>query len=400
MRPASITRSSTTRFDPTIRLCKSRPGFTLVELLVVIAIIAILVALLLPAVNAAREAARRTECINNLKQMGLATVNYESAFKHFPVAREFPDWEVNGSPKKNYDSYESVPEGDPNVKIGFRSVHIRILPYMEAGPIYDLIDFSVSSGKRMTTNGNPTNTNYQAYSQAQGIFICPSDKNTGRIISENNYRCNFGGEWPYGGAKTKNNNVDQKPGPDGAPSIGNGAFVYADKGLRPRKFSDGLSNTVFYSERTKGSGLPKTAVPTPSDIITSPSRTNGWADRDKLFQDCLAYVPKPDRYNFMTAGRWPNGDDWSNGWPFSGYDSTQYNHVAPPNWEGQDCGAWSSIPDAPGEAAIVSARSEHGGIVNVCYGDGHVDSIADNIELEVWRAIGTRNGSEQVDFLD
>jgi prepilin-type processing-associated H-X9-DG protein len=70
--------------------------------------------------------------------------------------------------------------------------------------------------------------------------------------------------------------------------------------------------------------------------------------------------------------------------------------VAPPNWKAIDCGASSSIPDTPSEHAIVAARSRHPGVVNVCYGDGHVGSANDDIDLLVWRALGSRNGGETI----
>ena len=89
------------------RLRKSN-GFTLVELLVVIAIIGILVGLLLPAVQAAREAARRMQCSNNVKQIALATFNYESAHKKFPPGRMGPDWMRGGSARQSYTNYNSV----------------------------------------------------------------------------------------------------------------------------------------------------------------------------------------------------------------------------------------------------------------------------------------------------
>jgi prepilin-type processing-associated H-X9-DG protein len=91
------------------------------------------------------------------------------------------------------------------------------------------------------------------------------------------------------------------------------------------------------------------------------------------------------------------GEDYSNGWPFAGYDSTQYNHFAPPNWEGADCGTLSSIPDTPGEHSVVAARSYHPGAVVVAFGDGHTAIVADEIDINVWRAVGTRNGEEVVD---
>ena len=113
-----------------------------------------------------------------------------------------------------------------------------------------------------------------------------------------------------------------------------------------------------------------------------------------MLQDCGDYQPQLSQFNFSSAGRWLPGSDFSNGWPFAAYSSTMYNHVAPPNWSGYDCGTFSSIPDTPGEHAIISARSSHSGVVNVTFGDAHVDSIAPDVDLLVWRAIGSRNGEE------
>ena len=173
--------------------CQHRRGFTLVELLVVIAIIGVLVGLLLPAVQAAREAARRMQCSNQMRQMMLATANYESANKRLPPGRLAPDWTVSGVPQTGYTNYNSVGPTSNNMFTGFRSVHSMILPYMEANNIYNLIDWTAPTAVRMTQNGAPVNRNYAAYNNAQAMFLCPSDANTGIIISENNFRYNFGG---------------------------------------------------------------------------------------------------------------------------------------------------------------------------------------------------------------
>ncbi len=381
-----------------IRISSGRGGFTLVELLVVIAIIGILVGLLLPAVQSAREAARRMQCSNNLKQMGLAAFNYESAHKKFPPGRLSPDWIRGGSARSSYTNYNSVDQSAGSTDwTGFRSVHMFILPFMEQTNIYNLIDFGAPSAVRMTQNGAPVNTNYQAYANAANLFICPSDPNTGRIISENNYRYNFGGSTHFAGARDSSNNHDIGAAINSLSVRGNGAFTIGD-GMRVGGVSDGLSNTVFFSERDKGSGsdLANSLPDRRFDMITSPNRTRTLLMPDSVFDSCLAFAsnPSPSRFHFNSAGRWLDGSDYSNGWPFAFYSSTMYNHVAPPNWQGYDCGTWSAIPDAPGEHAIVSARSSHTGGVNAAMGDGSIHFVSSNIDIATWRALGTRSGGE------
>lgn len=377
------------------RIRRRPSGFTLVELLVVIAIIGILVGLLLPAVQAAREAARRMECSNNLKQIMLALHNYESANQKFPAGRFAPDWVVNGVARASYTNYNSVDQNPANGHwTGFRSVHSAILPYMEQANLYNLINFAVPTAVRLTTGGVPTNANYPAYSEAAGLFLCPSDANTGRVVSENNYRYNFGGSTPYQGAENSTRNDNVRATAHGFLSGGNGAFTIGQD-LPTSAHRDGLSNTVFFSERTKGSGLDlSTMRPRIEDVVTTPGRSNMMWSPDALMADCMTFSGAPSNFHFNSMGRWLEGSDFSNGWPFAFYSSTMYNHVTPPNWRFNDCGSWSAIPDAPGEHAIISARSMHKGGVNAGMGDGSVRFFTDTIDLAIWRGLGTRDNGE------
>jgi prepilin-type N-terminal cleavage/methylation domain-containing protein len=382
-----------------------RRGFTLVELLVVIAIIGVLVALLLPAIQAAREAARRAQCINNVKQVALGIINYESNQGALPPGRLSPDWVTNtatNTPSQGHTNHEGVQQ-TAQQSTGFYSVHVRVLPYMEQGNVFRLINFNVAQTKQMVdSSGAPLNINYNAYNTAQGLFICPSDPNTGRIVSENNYRVNFGGSTPGGGARTRNLQTDINPRPaDAWPCTGNGAFTISKdgKGLSVKTFTDGMSTTAIVSERTKGSGASEASIQTIDDMITSPTRPDTAAVTtaiDTLVEQCTAYSPQVSQFNFSGPGRWLDGEEYSNGWPFAGYDSTQYNHVAPPNWSTPDCGMTSAISDTPGEHMIVAPRSAHNGIVVLAFGDGHAANITDGVDILVWRAMGSRDGEEGV----
>lgn len=373
----------------------NRHAFTLVELLVVIAIIGILVALLLPAVQSAREAARRTQCTSNLKNIGLACLNYESTHGVFPPGREYPDWAKNGMQVESYTNYNDVAQ-TADQETGFYSVHVRILPYIEGVNVYNLIDFSKAQTLRMTGS-----INYNAYASTEDLFLCPSDSNGETKISENNYRCNFGGSTPYAGAASYNDqaNIDEDS-PDGFSCRGNGAFSIG-KGLGAKAFTDGLSTTALFSERTKGSGAtPGQAPVDQSGIVTMPGRSGALVPATAVYQRCQTAGASASGFDFTSAGRWLPGSDFSNGWPFAGYANTQYNHVAEPNWSGKDCGCYSSIPETPGEHALVSARSMHPGMVVVCFADGHVANVTDGVDLIAWRAAGSRNGGETQDNVE
>jgi prepilin-type N-terminal cleavage/methylation domain-containing protein/prepilin-type processing-associated H-X9-DG protein len=317
-----------------------RSAFTLVELLVVIAIIGILVGLLLPAVQAAREAARRMECTNNMRQVVLATLNYESAYKRLPASRISRTADRLG----------------PASSI---SVHARLLPFMEQNQVYSLVDFSVDFN-------HPNNDAARLSSVAS--FRCPSDpaanvpKTAGGY---NNYYVNSGTVplWSRTTANPMTNIPDC-----------NGVF-YRDSFLKLAAITDGMSNTAAISERLTGDyNQTKSTVKTdtfqPGTQITT---------ADEAYRDCYAI----DLSDISKQGFSDIGAPWIRGY----HSTTEYYHIAPP--QGRSC----MFP--PGRI-MTTANSYHGSLVNVCFVDGSTHSVPQSIDLNIYRAIGTRDGAEMV----
>lgn len=216
-----------------------RRGFTLVELLVVIAIIGILVALLLPAVQSAREAARRTQCANNVKQLALAMHNYLSS------AKIFPPGEIHGT-KANpgYSSSSGTAnhcEWDGQVGCWMSA----ILPQLEQQAAYDRLDFKI---RKQYNSAN----NREVMQMQFAMFLCPSDPYTGLTT-----------DWGVGGGTNKarichyyavagSQEGSTLPHPDGTTSYGhcnahNGMF-FNDSSTSEGQIIDGLSNTGMIAE--------------------------------------------------------------------------------------------------------------------------------------------------------
>lgn len=249
-----------------------RKGFTLVELLVVIAIIGILVALLLPAVQAAREAARRMQCSNNLKQIGLALHNYHDVQRSLPLGR----WGSASFPNKTYGT------------------HSLLLPYIEQQNVYSIIDF---------TKPWDDAANLPACSTPIPTYLCPSDPQSQvpPPYRGNNYHGNEG-------------SLLQRAESTGA----NGTF-YNNSSVRLADVTDGLSNTAAFSERLKGD-WSNAIVTARSDIfrpnvnVTTP---------DEGMQACRAM----DINNLANQSQSLSGAPWLAGVP---NNFVGYQHVAPP----------------------------------------------------------------------
>ncbi len=154
-----------------------RTGFTLVELLVVIAIIGILIGMLLPAVQQVREAARRTQCANNLRQAGLACLNYESAFQHFPPGLNVPINQGSGSFFTGQANRMGLSQPAINGKFG--SWMVWVLPFMEQNNLFDQLDLN----RREYANARGENS---AAANVVPTFLCPSDIEE-QVVKYRNY---------------------------------------------------------------------------------------------------------------------------------------------------------------------------------------------------------------------
>jgi prepilin-type processing-associated H-X9-DG protein len=304
-----------------------------------------------------------------------------------------PDLAVAGTVRTSYTNYNAGDVGGNGTWMGTYSVHCHILNFMEQVNAYNAMNFQTANTARLYVSGSgqtrPNSANFTAFVLAQSTFLCPSDiYRTEGGISENNYMYNFGGSTPYGGAVSTTEQTTIANGSDG-----NGAFTYGSA-LTVADVLDGTSNTAFFAERTKGTGQSFPTPPGPSDIVTRSGRAAGLPSVDEIFADCSNF--RSDSFNFYAPGRFLRGSDFSDGWPYAWYISTMYNHTAPPNWKGQDCGSFSSIPDTPGEHAIISARSLHPGGANVLTGDGAVKFVKSSVAVSTWRAFGTRKGGEAI----
>ena len=322
------------------KLRKKQGAFTLIELLVVIAIIGILVALLLPAVQAAREASRRMSCTNNLKQIALAMHNFENTHKTIPGGM--------------YDG------------TAYLSPHALLANYFEQNQVYDRLNLTV---------GPFTQPNYDAARTQPQTLICPSDPFPGKIhdMGWSNYHANAG-SWVH------LNGWDGLFGP--AYNAGGGVQL---KPLTFARITDGLSNTAAFAEVVNGVGDTIGGNPTIYDCYefgAAPAGPISAARNAFLSQDWrAASIP------------------WSGTWRWRGYPwiegtvwRTWYNHLLPPNSPCWRPGDWWKI--------VSPAASYHPGGVSVALADGSVRFVSETVDADVWTAAGTRERGEPLQLPD
>lgn len=364
-------------------------GFTLVELLTVIAIIGVLVSLLLPAVQSAREAARRMQCTNNLKQIGIGLHNYHSAFRMFPFS----------------STSAAAAPGGTGCQNGFFSWMAMILPQIEQTPLYDQIDFSQGMSSNCSSSSasghrfvriESNHPNAMAAATIVTTFICPSDfliKNadTGSAYpAPGSYAANVG--WPMGSFLPGQQAIQTHNGFMGLANPRT-PISWHQTDVRERDFSDGLSNTAAVSERLMQTLVPQTeswgweyydiTPATPESLLSyCGATTNRSRSLDAWINFCQS-VSTPD-----TVYSKPHGRAWISGWSLA---ANSYMHVLTPGQ--RNCHLYGG--EHTGEN-IVTASSRHPGGVHTLMGDGRVVFNASGIDRQIWWSIGSRNGAEVV----
>lgn len=330
-----------------------RRGFTVLELLVSIAIIGILIALLIPAIQAARSAARRLSCSANLTQIGLALHNYHDTHRVLPF----------GCGTDNDGIVSSL----GTLSDRRYSAHSQFLPQLDQTTVYQQLDFHVAPFHPYVNSGayDPACIASRGLSAVNGAaavvaiptFICPSDIDRLQSMwGHNNYRSCNGGGWQ---------------GRNGDGMFGQNSSV------RLTDVTDGLSNTAMFSERCKGTWDHDIFDPL-SDIYDIAGIWN-----EETFRDhCLSLGP-------AEAAAYHQNVDSGQNWLEANFNWTRYNHLVPPNHVSCKNGfTW--------DGAGMAASSRHDGGVNLLLGDGRVRFVSDNVDPVLWRGLGTIRGGESL----
>ena len=329
-------------------------GFTLVELLVVIAIIGILIALLLPAVQAAREAARRMQCTNNLKQLSLACQVYHDAHKAFPLGT---------------DCWGNLRADGWRVWAKFYSGWVFVTPFIEQAPLYELYSVQFARGVWNGVDGYDDRQSIwdipaEIRSAAAGFMACPSDGRGNTLDGSNrsgNYVQNSGDYiikiegYGWGGG-------------NGA-SFSRGAFqpmmwtTLAD-------MSDGTSNTASCSERCVGQsgGLIKRGIV--QSVLFLPNGNHNACELDGFYpQLCMDEVGSQGSYKAGSDIMGQGGSRWYDGQ----IAMTWFNTILPPN--GPSC----EYATGHNSGALLPPTSFHTGGVNIALCDGSVQFVSDTV---------------------
>jgi prepilin-type N-terminal cleavage/methylation domain-containing protein len=349
-----------------------RHGFTLVELLVVIAIIGILVALLLPAIQAAREAARRATCTNNLKQFGLAILMYNDKKNELPAGAHWFDYKAPPECKSC-----SLTDPDPQCCIERGgTIHMFILPYMEEQALYDRFDFRIYTDEQLLPNGQPIG------STAVSTFVCPSEE------------------------------------PREATELRSPTATLSSELLKTYKLSnyaasrgntrhiDGGSGCSLTNPMNEQFGLKPINSPPPNDGFTWGYPDTGSSTRWRQFGGPftrLAYRVKLKQITdgasntiFLGEVRTGCSQHAAEGWAWSHSGNGLISTLVPINFDscidapGHDCQSWDNWSGALG------FKSRHAGGAQFVMGDASVHFLPDAIDMRVYNRLGGKADGEPI----
>jgi prepilin-type N-terminal cleavage/methylation domain-containing protein/prepilin-type processing-associated H-X9-DG protein len=304
-----------------------RRAMTLLEFMVAMAVIAVLVGLLLTAVQAVRAAAARTSCQNNLKQIGIAVQSYEGAHQAIPLGFC----------------------GRADGRDLCFSPHAHLLPFLDGDTTHQQIDWADQTLDFPGSRPAASTANQPLLTTGPSWMRCPSDPMTEPGMT--NYRLSTG--WSFVAATaTPGAKLDVLPG-------------------RLAGFTDGLSNTALYSERTVGApgGGARNAI-----IVSAPLQELAPACAEAQMGATPPVAGDP-----FVGWSWLRGSD----------RHTRYTQLLPPNSRLLDCDSAALIG-----ISLMTARSLHAGGVNVLYADGRVAFVSNAVNLATWRAAGTPAGGE------
>jgi prepilin-type N-terminal cleavage/methylation domain-containing protein/prepilin-type processing-associated H-X9-DG protein len=326
-----------------LQSCRSgkRDGFTLIELLVVIAIIAVLIGLLLPAVQASREAARRTSCANNLRQLTVAAQHFHSDHRKFPTGAHFAVY-VDGRPS------------------GGTNLWVELLPYFEQENLYKRWDYN---DNRNNVAGGTTATQAQVI----GILLCPSDwlpetvvELTPAVWRPPAWCRGFYGIGSYGGNAGKRSVPTGDP--PAFPGISRDGIFFLDSRVTLAGITDGSSNTLLFGERYHHD---------PEFDLREPLNVPG-----------TDVLPNYGKWGFVAgpAGCMAN---------LTLHAAERINYQVPPE----------------GDASTTANRacafgSGHPGGANFAFADGSVRFLSERTALPILQALGTRGGGEVISACD
>lgn len=329
-----------------------RRGFTLIELLVIIAIIAILISLLLPAVQSAREAARRSQCKNNLKQIGLALQNYHDYAQMFPKANYMVSTAAGTFPTTNSYQWEG------------RSWLFMLFPQMDQAALFKKIPPCLPWADAAYTATRRTRL---------PTLVCPSDRT-------------------FPGADQGNCSYHASTGPNlgwVGPAASDVGMFHVNYSVSFKDVRDGSSNTIAAAEGLIGDN--NSGVYDIADYVRSVPLVAGWttstvspplAEVESYGQACAAGIA-----NHSSAG----GRDWLAGT----FAFDIYNTIAPPNWKYPSCSDCPSCGYAD-DTGVNPSRSYHQGGTHHLMGDGAVRILSNTIDFKLYQGLGTRAGKESV----